>query len=105
QAYLVDLNIDMWIDFMEPLFCYLDFGASNVGRSEKYLPVEVAGFHLVKIYNADCAHSGSREILQHGGAQPPGSNRQHTGGFQFFLALDSKFRNGKMPVVVAELFS
>ncbi len=60
-------------------------GLAQVGRPEQNLAVQVAALHHVGIDNAERAHAGGGQVLQHRAAQPARAHHQHPGRFQPLL--------------------
>ena len=67
------------------------FGAAHVGGGVQHLALQVTGIHHVEIEQAQGAHAGGGQVLQHRAAQPAAAHHQHAGRFQLVLAGRADF--------------
>ena len=78
---------------------YFGFGAAHIGGGVEHLPLEVALVHGIEIEQAQGAHAGGGQVLQHRAAQAAAAHYQHAGGLQALLARQADFGQQQVPAV------
>ena len=78
---------------------HFGLGAAHVGGSVEHLPLQVAGIHGIEIEQAQGAHAGGGQVLQHRAAQPAAAYYQHAGSFQPELAGQADFGQQQVAAV------
>ncbi len=99
---LVQVELHLGVDGLEPVAGRLQLGPADVGGAVQHLALQVAEIDHVEIDQADAADAGGGEVQAQRRAEAAGADEQDAGGLEPLLPVHADFGHDEVPAVAGD---